>query len=112
MQDYGAHTMEDCLSSTSCKSIMMRNGLVGGRMSLSLAGTATLATFRYQAATQSLNGLSKQGCLSVQVVQLIRHGHGFHNDLPDQTMYQDWKYEDAHLDELCVPLQLTTIAIV
>ena len=38
----------------------------------------------------------------MQVIQLIRHGKGFHNDLPDMSMYQDWIYEDAHLTELCV----------
>lgn len=37
----------------------------------------------------------------MQVVHLIRHGKGFHNDLPDEQMYKDWKYFDAHLTELC-----------
>ena len=37
----------------------------------------------------------------LQVIQLIRHGKGFHNDLPDQSMYLDWIYEDAHLTDLC-----------
>ena len=39
----------------------------------------------------------------LQVIQLVRHGIGYHNDLPDPTMYMDWKYYDAHLTEQCVP---------
>jgi hypothetical protein len=38
----------------------------------------------------------------VQVIHLIRHGKGFHNDLPSLSMYLSWEYYDAHLTELYV----------
>lgn len=37
--------------------------------------------------------------IHLQVIQLVRHGIGYHNDLPDPAMYTDWKYYDAHLTE-------------
>jgi hypothetical protein len=44
-----------------------------------------------------------------QVVHLIRHGKGFHNDVPIGTE-DSWDHFDAHLTELCVPPAIATVS--
>eukprot|EP00892_Ulva_mutabilis_P003495 jgi/Ulvmu1/1517/UM011_0247.1 len=37
---------------------------------------------------------------STKVVHFIRHGNGFHNNLPDPALYKSYDYHDAHLTTL------------